>query len=217
MAKNEVITSDKFKVDGRLSFLRLDKPKAFQEGQDPRYEATVLIDPSSEAGKKALSNLLTLMAGIAKQKWGKIPKKLKELGAAIGVKGVVFDPKEKDDGIVIKCLYDGDTKEYDGYKGMWVLATHNKTKPAVANRKGESVLPGEDEFPFSGSYGRLSGTFWTQDNQFGKQINVNLRGVQFMKKGDAFGAGAINPEDEFDAVEDVESTGDEDSPFGKDE
>jgi hypothetical protein len=41
-------TSDIIKLKNvRLSFARLWKPKAFQEGQDPRFEATFLLDPSN--------------------------------------------------------------------------------------------------------------------------------------------------------------------------
>ncbi len=227
MAKSEVVTSEKVYVRTRLAFVRVDKPKPFDEGGEPRYECSFLIDPSekakgktppAEVGMGALKNIVTTVAKISKQKWGKTPKAVLRVASEIGIPGVKYDPKAKDDGIVFECLYNGDTKEYDGFPGNWVLATHNKQKPAVVNRAGEPVLPGEEEFPFSGSYGRGSVTFWTQDNKYGKRVGVNLRGVQWMRTGEAFSAAAIDPEGEFDGLEDddgpVDESGAEDSPFG---
>lgn len=227
MPKSEVITSEKVYVRSRLAFVRLDKPKAFEEGQDPRFETSFLVDPSekakgsvpaNEVGLAALTVIVKTAAKIAKAKWGVTPREVLRVASEIGIPGVKYDPKAKDDKIKFDCLYSGDTKEYDGFAGNWVLATHNKNKPAVANRAGEAVLPGEDEFPFSGSFGRGSVTFWTQDNKYGRRIGVNLRGVQWIRTGEAFGAGAIDPSDEFGALEDgpVDESGAENAPFGDD-
>lgn len=51
---------------------------------------------------------------------------------------------------------------------------------------------------------------WAQDNkQFGKRINAQLRGVQFLRDGDAFAAGSPASEDEF---EDLGDQGDDTDP-----
>ena len=215
MAKNDVITSDKLKATGRAAFLRLDKPKAFQEGQDPRFEGTCLIDPSTEQGKKDLKACLTEASKISKAKWGFVAKAIHQKAVDMGF-AKALPAGIKDDGIKFDALYSGDTKEYDGYAGNWVLAMHNKNKPGVVNRKGEPLEhPNEEQYPYSGCYARFSYTLWTQDNQFGKRIGVNLRGVQFVKDGQAFGAGTINPKDEFDALDEADApTGEEDLPFG---
>ena len=39
---------------------------------------------------------------------------------------------------------------------------------------------------------------WAQDNSFGKRVNASLRGVQFLKDGDAFAGGGAASDDEFD-------------------
>jgi len=39
---------------------------------------------------------------------------------------------------------------------------------------------------------------WAQDNQYGKGIHAKLLGVQFMKDGDAFSAGAVIADDDFE-------------------
>lgn len=213
--KTEVITSEKIKFNARAAFVRLDKPRPFEEGADPRYETTFLIDPSSADGKDSLKRLLSAAAKIAKEKWGVVPKELKRVASEIGMAGITYDPKAKDDGIKFERLYNGDTKEYDGFPGNWVLATHNTEKPAVVDRKGEVVHAGEDQFPFSGAYVRGSITWWTQDNKYGKAIGVNLRGVQWVKTGEAFSGASIDPEGEFDALGDEVDgdSGGDDTPF----
>jgi Protein of unknown function (DUF2815) len=90
-----------------------------------------------------------------------------------------------------------------------------RPKPAVANRKGVSVAPGEEQYPYSGCEGIMSVTLWGQDNKNGKRVGINLRGVQFVADGDPFGSGGEHSaEEEFDALEDeATSTFDDDIPF----
>ncbi len=214
--KSEVITSEKLYVVGRSSFLRLDKPKAFEEGQEPRYEGTALVDPSDPKRKDELKKMISEAGRIAKAKWGFVPKAVHQVAVDLGL-AKALPAGIKEDGVKFDCLYDGNKKDYEGYADRWVLAMHNKNKPAVANRAGESVLPGEDQFPYSGCHSRFSFTFWTQDNKFGKRIGVNLRGVQFLRDDKAFAAGNIDAASEFDALDEpADATGDEDSPFGDD-
>lgn len=213
----KAITSEKIVVTARLAFARLDKPKAFQPGQDPRYESTFLLDPSDAKQKAELHKVVKEAARIGKEFYGFVPQEVKRVGAALGIPGVTYDPKAKADGIKFDCLFDGDTKSYDGFAGRWAIQTHNKTRPALGNRKGESVLPGEDQFPYGGCFvlGKL--TLWTQENDFGKRINANLVGVQFRAAGERFGAGEYKAEDEFTAMEDdgpTDAGGAADSPFG---
>lgn len=203
MAKKETVTSEKIKVHARAAFVRLDKPKAFEEGQDPRWECTFLLDPADAKGRECIANVIKIAAQTAKRAYGLVPLELKKLGHTFGV-GPAPDAKEKDDGIEV-AFYPGDRKEYDGFAGQFVIPAHNKVKPAIANRKGESVLPGEEQFPYSGCYVVGSITLWCQDNRYGKRIGVNLRGVQFARDGKAFGLGSIDPEDEFEAMEDADT------------
>jgi hypothetical protein len=54
--------------------------------------------------------------------------------------------------------------------------------------------------PYAGCYVNASVEVWVQDNQWGKRVNCTLRGVQFLRDGDAFGGGAPASADEFDTV-----------------
>lgn len=166
----------------RLSFLRLDTPKAFQAGQDERYEATALLDPSNAEHAALITTIKATAKKAAEDKWGagNVPKGLK------------------------LCYFDGSTKDYDGYEGMFAVATNRKKKdgpPAVVNRRGEVVSAGQPEYPFSGAYGNVSIKLFAYDN-VSKGISAELRGVQFARPGTAFGQQPVNAEEEFEALED---------------
>jgi hypothetical protein len=49
---------------------------------------------------------------------------------------------------------------------------------------------------------------WPQDNAYGKRVIASLKGVQFVKNGDAFSGGAPASADEFDVVEAPEEADD---------
>jgi len=201
MAKNTV-TSEPIAIYGRLSFARLFTPKAFQPGQDPRYEATYLLDPSDPKGLDSIKRVLKTAADVGKKAHGKVPYEIKKLAAKF-IPGQKLDPSDKADGIKV-AFGDGDDKAYDGYAGMMFVASHNKIRPAVANRRAQKVVEGEDGAPYSGCYVNAKITLWGQDNQYGKRVNANLRSVQFVKPGPAFGVQAPEAEDEFEALEDEE-------------
>lgn len=183
MAK--ALTSDLIRLkDVRLSFARLFKAKAFQEGQDPRFEATFLLDPTNPAHAEQIKEIRQAAAKLAKAKWGEIPEDLKKCYGLADE-----DPKKK---------------KYDGYPGMFYLITANTQRPTVCNRLREAVVEGQPQCPYSGCYVNTNVTLWTQDNKFGKAIRANLRIVQFVKDGKAFsGSAPANAEDEFEALNDA--------------
>ena len=177
-------TSDPIKLGKvRLSFPRLFTPKAFQEGQTPRFEATFLLDKSDAAHAKVIDQIETTARELLEDHFnGEIPKAVKY------------------------CYGDGDDKDYDGYEGMFYISTSNQTRPTVVDRD-RSPLVEEDGKPYAGSYVNGSITLWVMDNQFGKRVNANLRAVQFVKDGEAFGVKPVDAEDEFDVVDGEEDEG----------
>lgn len=215
MAKEASPTSRKLRFRNRAAFVRLDKPKAFEEGTDPRWESTFLLDPADKGHWSAnpalkldgAKEIFQEMANVSKIAYGVVPLQLRILASKFGLGKPVDIANEKEDEIEI-ALYHGSKKEYDGYEGMLVIPAHNKIKPAVANRKGVLVEPGEEQFPYSGCQSIGSITFWAQVGQtqkrYGKRIGVNLRGVQFYADDKAFGIGEIAPEDEFEGLGDEE-------------
>lgn len=188
MAKVKTLTSEIFKLkDWRLSFAQLDKPKAFKPGQDARYEATFLADPTRADHKAQIGELMGLTLDLVKRKWGN-EADLKE---------------NKPEGLAL-CfgLADKNPKKakYDGYKGMFYLVTANKDAPTIVTRDREAVVPGKTQWPYSGCHVNTNPTLWVQDNEFGIAVRANLRIVQFVDDDTPFGRGSANPDDEFEKL-----------------
>jgi hypothetical protein len=211
MAKrSETPTSDKLQFYCRTRFMRLDVPKPFETGAEPRWEATFILDPADVKGQAGIALLLSTAAKLAKETYGVTPLAIKKLAAKFipGTKKVdLNDPANADDGIKVAFI-DGDTKaDYAGYAGMFIVPAHNsKLRPAVANRKGLTVQPGEPEYPYDGCYAIGCVTIWIQvgktEQKYGRRVGLNLRGVQFAAIGASFSQDTIAAEDEFQALED---------------
>lgn len=99
------------------------------------------------------------------------------------------------------CLHNGNTKaQYDGYAGNMFVSSRSPSRPLVLGAD-KVVLVEADGKPYSGCYVNAQIAIWAQDNGYGKRVNAQLRGVQFLRDGDAFGGGAVAQSDEFDVVE----------------
>lgn len=162
----------------RLAFPALFEPSSYGEG-DPAYSATLIMDPAqADAVDKAI-------AGVARDKWGaKAEAQLKALRAAGKV-----------------CLRDGDEKaDYDGFEGMMFIAARSKTRPTVVDGQRQPLTQSDGRI-YAGCYVNASLEVWAQDNAYGKRINCTLRGVQFVRDGEAFGGGRPASADEFDELE----------------
>jgi hypothetical protein len=193
-------TSDTIKMkDVRLSFPRLFEPKSFTEGQTPRFEGSFLLDPSDKAHKKAIDKIIATAEEILLEQFGgEIPKSVE----------CCFQYADGETPVEIGSLkWRGKAKEYDGYEGMFVISSSNKNRPTVVDRDLTPLVEGDGR-PYAGCYVNASITLWTQDNQYGKRVNANLRAVQFVRDGDAFGVRPADAEEEFDVLD-----GDDDDDF----
>lgn len=120
-------------------------------------------------------------------------------------------PKLKPDRL---CWRDGDLENWDGYADHWYLSANAPLadRPKViTNRKGADdkwmdAQPGTKGAPYSGCYVNATIEIWVQDNEHGKRVNAKLKAVQFVKDGEAFGASATDPNEDFDD-DDVSSEG----------
>jgi hypothetical protein len=158
----------------RLSFPSVFK-KAVFNGQEGKYEATFLF-PKSDT--ETYEKIMSAIEDIKKE----------NKGAKI--------PKDK------LCIKDGDEIEYDGYEGMWAIKASNNSRPTVVNRD-KTPLVEEDGVIYAGCYVNGIIELWYQNNSYGKRINANLLGVQFVKDGEPFGDGAkVASEDDFDDIDD---------------
>jgi len=162
----------------RLSFPDLFKAVEFQKGDGkPRYNATFLIEKGSENDKLVRQAI----DDAAKETYG--------AKAAAMVKQFDGNPN--------KFAYlDGDKKEYDGYAGMMYLSCHSKTRPTVLD-KDKTPLTEQDGKPYAGCYVNALVDVYAQQGEF-TGIRAAVKGVQFVKDGDAFGGGAPASPDAFE-------------------
>lgn len=161
----------------RLAFPDLFTAKSVQ-GSDPAYSASFLLPPDHPSVKV----IRDAMEQVGKEKWGaKWPNIKKTLEA-----------KDK------TCLHDGDLKNnYSGFAGNLFLSARNKVRPLVINRD-KSPITQEDGIIYAGCYVNANIDIWAMDNDYGQRISASLNGVQYVRKGEAFGGGSAASSDDFD-------------------
>lgn len=162
----------------RLAFADCFVPVAFEGEGEKKYASTFLVPKKDPQIKVIEAAILEVATAAWKDK----------------AKGILTQIKSNPNKF---CFQDGDTKSYDGYAGHMALAAKNKKRPTIVDRD-KTPLTAEDSRPYAGCYVNASVELWAQDNQFGKGIRASLRGIQFLRDGDAFSAGSIASEDEFD-------------------
>ncbi len=161
--------------NGRLSFPSLFNKASF-EGKEGKYEATILFPKTDTVTYDKI--IAAIDACKKDNKNTKVPASK-------------------------YFIQDGDEKEYDGYEGMWAVKGGNNKRPTVINRD-KTPLVEEDEVMYAGCYVNAIVEPWSQSNQFGKRINANLLGVQFVKDGEVFGNGGTTADtNDFEDLEDL--------------
>lgn len=153
----------------KLSNVRLSFPSLFQrasfDGQEGKFEATLLMPKGSENAKKIESAVQAMLT-----------------------ENKVKLPADK------ICFKDGDFVEYDGYAGMMSFKGTSNKRITVINRDKSPIVE-DDNIIYAGCYVNAIVDLWYQDSKFGKRINGNIMGIQFSKDGEAFGAGGISDDD----------------------
>jgi len=162
----------------RLAFPVLFEAKTVNGEGKPAFSASFLIDPKDPQVK----TINQAIEQVAKDKWGaKADAVLKQMQAQDKL-----------------CLHDGDLKEmYDGFPGNLYVSARAPARPLVID-KDKNPLTEADGKPYAGCYVNASVELWPQDNNYGKRINASLRGVQFLRDGDAFAGGGAASPDDFD-------------------
>lgn len=105
------------------------------------------------------------------------------------------------------CLHNGDLKaQYDGFAGNFYISTRSYSRPLVIGQD-KAMLAEEDGKPYSGCYVNAQVSLWAQSNSWGKRVNAQLGGVQFLRDGESFGGGVVAQPDEFETVEGADADG----------
>ena len=171
----------------RLSFPNIWTPKAFVEGQQPKFSCNLLLDKENDKAQIASFKKAIREAALASFN-GEIPTGLKI------------------------CINDGKDKSYDGYENAMYISCASRLRPQIIDRD-RTPLVEEDGRPYAGCYVNAAISLWVQANKYGNRIACNLNALQFSKDGETFGAGGIKVEAVFDDIQseqdaDVESEDD---------
>lgn len=160
----------------RCSWPTLFKPKAMEEGQEPKFSMVSILDKKAHAAD--IKKLQAAMKQVAEEKWGKgkVPSSVKF------------------------CLRDGSEKaDVDGYGPdvMFFSAGASQDKRPSVVDKDNAPLDGSNGKPYAGCYVDVSFRLWAQDNKYGKRVNAQLRAVRFRADGKAFGEAPVDAAKDF--------------------
>lgn len=180
----------------RQSFMCYWQPEPYPNSSDttPYYSGTYLLPPDHPQ----LPDLHKICVDLCNEKWGKRgPAILK----AITMTGKIF-------------LRNGDTKpDYDGFPGNWFVSARSKVRPSYFDGQKNEITEGQGIL-YSGCYVNVSLEFfaYTKGNN---GLGARQRGVQFVRKGDAFGGGGPPASgDEFDEIDNPEEAEETDDLMG---
>lgn len=179
----------------RVSFANgIFNASAMQDGQTPKYGADFILQSDSVVvqvkpdGTKVKTTLAAAELAVADEAWkGKGAQMLKTLESS---KRSVREGDKR----VNKS---GDV--YEGYEGATYVTAKSPTRPLVVNTD-RSPLTEDDGVIYSGCYVNAIIELYANTQPTKKGVFAALKGVQFVRDGDAFGGGAPARADEFDAV-----------------
>lgn len=183
----------------RLAFPDLWEATEFTPADGrPRFNATFLIEPGSDADKAIRADILAR----AKEAW--------DTDAAKKLKQLENNPNKY-------CYTNGDLKDYDGYKGMMVLSSHRREKDGAPDIRGNWAGPDGKPVkltqgsgkPYAGCYVNATVEIFVQAKGEYTGVRCTLVGVQYWKDGDSFGGvAARSSDDDFEVLEEGASADD---------
>lgn len=173
----------------RLSFFHGFDPQVFEDKatgeKRESFQANFLLQKGTNETKAHLAQMKTVSDAVKKKAWGDDV------------------PKLKPDRV---CLRDGDLENWDGYADHFYISSSNTRRPVIVDRD-RSELKKADGKPYSGCYVNATIRVWAQKSKVAKdgstipnRLNASLEAVQFLRHGEAFGASAADPNEEFDDI-----------------
>lgn len=160
----------------RLSYPNLFVAKAQEEGKEPKFSATFLLDKKQHAAQ------ITQVEKLIERTALDFFKKKVPLGK--------------------KCLRDGNDKsDKEGYGDEVMFVNSSNTKRPVVVDADKSALGPQDSRPYAGCYVNAIIRLFAYDHpKGGKGVSASLQAIQFVKDGDSFGAGTVDVDTAFDVV-----------------
>jgi len=160
----------------RLSYPQLFVAKPPEEGKEPVFSASFLLDKKAHAG---------------------LIKEIEKCTERVALDG--FKKKVKLNRVPLRDGNEKDDKEGYGDEVMFVGARNSK-RPAVVDRD-LTPLAADDSKPYAGCFVNATIRLFHYDHPTGgKGVSASLRAVQFVKDGESFGAGPVDAEAEFEKL-----------------
>lgn len=180
----------------RVSFANgLYKASAMEAGQQEKFGADFILQPDSVVlrvnpdGSKAKTTLKDAELAVANDAWkGNGAKILATLEASK------------------KAIRNGDLRVnkagdvYEGYEGNQYVTAKSPTRPMLVDQQRQPITEADGTI-YSGCYVNAIIELYANTQPTKKGVFAGLKGVQFVRDGDAFGGGAPAAADEFDVVE----------------
>lgn len=157
----------------RFSYANVFEPTSIQEGQEKKYNVSIIIDKKDKATLSKIEKAIKEATELGKAKLGgKIPTNLKT------------------------PLRDGDAERPDdeAYAGAMFLNANSLRKPGIVDEDLNPILS-RDEF-YSGCYGRASITFFAFNTAGNKGIACGLNNLQKLEDGEPL-SGSSSAESDF--------------------
>ncbi|MFQ6608940.1 MAG: ssDNA-binding protein [Fidelibacterota bacterium] len=165
------------------SIFQATEYKKTPEESDPaksKFSASFLFDPTTASGKANIKALQSTCKKVAAAKWGKkIPKSLE------------------------MPLHDGDESDNAIYEGKRYFSARDRFLPLVVDRSLNEINKDDPEARIftHGCEVNVVLTAWAQDNSFGKKVNLNLKKIQWVGKGEALKGPNQSVDGDFDELE----------------
>lgn len=181
--------------DGRLAYAdQLLVPKAFEEGQQPKYSCTILLPPDHPA----IELIEAAAEAAAVTRWGKKADWPKQL------RGINRDPiiKACEDYPAIGKLPPG-----------WCFVRASSTEPPGIVGPDVEEIAKQDlrREIYSGRHANLSLQSFAYQRMTGSGVSLGLGNIQLTKHDDRLGTPRPNPGEEFDPEELPETDNDGDN------
>ncbi len=174
----------KITIQTRIAFAAIWEAEAY-ENNDPTFNLKGIIDPSDAATIKKIEDA---MDAVAKEKWKEKASTILDNMTRTGNKADTFfrrGPYKNKDGM-----------PHVGFENMFYFSTSSATRPLVIDRN-KTILTPADGRPYSGCYCNVQVEIYAQDNKHGRGIRATLKGIQFVKDGEAFSGGPPASPDDF--------------------
>jgi hypothetical protein len=201
--------------DVLFSYLYCARPMESKDPKTGKVSHSYCVDGVFDAKHPAFELIRQTMREVAKAAWGEAPAMF-PYGTPdpnTGQAGMIQLPEWEGvlRGLMLENripLRDGNrrNKQEEPYTGNFYLAARSSRQPRVVVTRGGvnvEIQPDDTQYPYSGARGNLVVDIWVQGTKskpspYGRRINCQLTGVQYVSAGKRFGGGGrVASLDEF--------------------